>query len=514
MIKKLLRNYYIKNTIIIAMALLLLLSSMIGAYISYSQCKETFYKHIDKVLKSTALNLDLLFLEDFHNRAINKGDINSTEDMRNIYMLSKFANNLEDVEYVYTLTQQQDGKVYFTSSSMTDEEFEENNFVAYFDYYDEATELLQNVLRNNKIVYEEASDKWGTFRTVFIPKTTKSGTKYILGVDVKIDYINKILNEYLASTIISFVVILIILMGLGLYFWRISRRELQEIGELKANLEQEIEDRTCDLSLANKVIEKSHQNIQDSIKFASLIQKALLPDKIIADRYVQELFIFWKPKDTVGGDIYFMSELDSGNEIIIMVIDGAGHGVPGAFVTMLVKAIETQIIGEIRAGHLKPSPANILEYFNQAIKIMLKQEKGSQSNAGFDGGILYFNKEKNICKYAGAKTPLYIIKDGNLEILKSDRKNVGFVRTKINQKYTEYDIKIEKGTQLYLCTDGIIDQEGKNDSRYGKARFESLILSNSKKSFSEQKFDIISDFEYFQSDFKQSDDITVLGLRF
>ena len=209
-----------------------------------------------------------------------------------------------------------------------------------------------------------------------------------------------------------------------------------------------------------------------------------------------------------------MAELDSGSEILIMVIDGAGHGVPGAFVTMLVKAIENQIVGSIKVGTLEPSPAKILEYFNKTIKIMLKQEKGSTSNAGFDGGVLYYNKKNNICKYAGAKTPLYIINGKKLDIIKSDRKNVGFIRTKIDQKYTEYDIEIKEGTQLYLCTDGIIDQEGKDDSRYGKTKFEDLILDNFEKPMCEQKDLMHKSFEDFKSKFEQSDDVTVVGLRF
>jgi len=293
----------------------------------------------------------------------------------------------------------------------------------------------------------------------------------------------------------------------------IANSNIKEIRELKYGLTSYITTAKTVFEVSYN-LEKSHKNIKDSIKFASLIQNALLPNNAILDSFTQDNLVFWQPRDTVGGDIYLATELDSENEIIIMVIDGAGHGVPGAFVTMLVKAIETQIIGEIKLGLLEPSPALILEYFNMAIKVMLKQEKGSKSNTGFDGGILYYNKETNICKYAGAKTPLYIVQDGKLEILKSDRKNVGFVRTKLDQKYTEYDIEIKSGTQIYLCTDGIIDQEGENNSRYGKSRFEKLILENSDKTFTEQRNSIVADFENFQSDFEQSDDITVLGLKF
>ena len=263
-----------------------------------------------------------------------------------------------------------------------------------------------------------------------------------------------------------------------------------------------------------KEVQKSHKNIRDSIEYAALIQQAILPSCSLKEKYFNDSFIFWQPRDTVGGDIYFILELDSKEEILIMVIDGAGHGVPGAFVTMLVKAIESQIIAEIRAGTLQPSPALILSYFNKSIKTMLKQEKGSRSNAGFDGGVLYYNKATNECKYAGAKIDLYVIDDNKLQTIQSDRKHVGFARTKINQEYTEHSVNVKEGTKLYIATDGFYDQDGLNNKRYGKSEFKRLILKLSNNSFQSQKNDIIQVFENFKDTLEQSDDVTVVGLQF
>ena len=285
------------------------------------------------------------------------------------------------------------------------------------------------------------------------------------------------------------------------------------LGLLSKNIKRTIQDYSI-IEAQSKELSKVNRNLKDSIEYASLIQEAILPSTDILEKYGQDYFICWKPRDTVGGDIYFVSELKSQKEIIVMVIDGVGHGVSGAFLTILVKAIENQIIAEINSGLLTPSPAKILQYFNKSIKTMLKQDKGSKSNTGFDGGVLYYNKSLNICKYAGAKTPLYIIKNDNLEIIKSDRKNVGFVRTKLNQEYTEHEISIEKGTKLYITTDGIIDQEGINNKFYGKDKFQTLLLKNHFKSFEEQKKVIQNSFIAFKSTCTQSDDITILGIEF
>ena len=284
----------------------------------------------------------------------------------------------------------------------------------------------------------------------------------------------------------------------------ISERELEI---LNGSLELKVEQRTNQLQSLNTKVRKS-------IEFASLIQQAILPQEEILASYTHDHFTIWQPKDIVGGDIYFVTQLESKEEILVMVIDGAGHGVPGAFVTMLVKAIENQIVAELKAKTLMPNPSLILEYFNKSIKKMLRQEKGSKSNAGFDGGILYYNKTTKECKYAGAKTDLYIINDKKLEIITGDKKNVGFVRTKVEQQYTEHSVNLKENTRLYISTDGIFDQEGENKSRYGVDRFEDFLVEINNYSFEKQSTLIMKSFNNFKKNIKQTDDVTVVGLNF
>ena len=308
-----------------------------------------------------------------------------------------------------------------------------------------------------------------------------------------------------AFVIFEWVVLSIIIAGKENDYLEIinMQNRLQEMNE---SLEEKVQERT-------KALSKSNKNIQDSIEYASLIQHSILPEQEVINFYFNDSFIFWKPAETVGGDIYFATQLKSKDEILIMVIDGAGHGVPGAFVTMLVKAIETQIMAEIANDKLSPSPAQILAYFNKSIKEMLKQEKGSKSNAGFDGGILYYNKKTKVCKYAGAKTPLYVVSNNELKIYKSDKKSIGFIRSKINQEFTEYDVILEEDTQLYILTDGYSDQPNKNRKKYDLDGVEKLILKMSKENFSKQKMILVNEFETFREKEKQIDDITVIGIK-
>ncbi|MEA3316291.1 MAG: hypothetical protein U9Q30_10565, partial [Campylobacterota bacterium] len=347
MIEKLLKNYYKKIAIVVAIVTLLLVSSVLNLYLNYNDDKKSLYLNIDKILQTTANDTKLYLGDDFFNRAIDKDSISENEDMKNIINLSKFTNKINNVEYVYTMTQK-DGVIYFTSSSATQEEIEDKDLSYYFDSYDEATPLLKNVLKNNKVVYEEATDKWGTFRTVFIPYTTKKGTKYIVGADIKIDFIQQQLNRYIINSIKALGVLVIILTILIFFFIKISKRELEEISNLKETLELEIKERTEDLNIAKKEIEATHKHTRESIEYASMIQGALLPDEQLLDNYFKDNFVHWIPKDTVGGDIWLFSELRDKNECLLFFIDCTGHGVPGAFVTMIVKAVEREIITNLK----------------------------------------------------------------------------------------------------------------------------------------------------------------------
>jgi len=264
-----------------------------------------------------------------------------------------------------------------------------------------------------------------------------------------------------------------------------------------------------------EVVRKLHKHTQDSIEYASLIQSSLIPEHNDIQEYFNEYFSIWQPKDTVGGDIYLFEELRNKDECLLMVIDCTGHGVPGAFVTMLVKAIERQIIGDILASNEEVSPSKILSYFNQTMKKILKQETvDSISNAGFDGGIFYYNKKENYIKYAGAETPLFYVQDNELNILKGNRHSVGYKKCDPNYVYTEYHIDIDKETTFYISTDGYFDQNGGNKGfPYSKKRFKEFLQNNMKASLADQEELLLSNIQQYMGEEEKNDDITVIGLK-
>jgi hypothetical protein len=224
------------------------------------------------------------------------------------------------------------------------------------------------------------------------------------------------------------------------------------------------------------------------------------------------------PKDIVGGDIWLFNQLRHKDECLLFVIDCTGHGVPGAFVTMIVKAIEREIIGIIKDDEkLDVSPAWIMSYFNNTMKTLLKQEdENSLSNAGFDGGVIYYNKRKQILKFCGTQIPLfYIDNSAKLHIIKGNRYSVGYKKCDINYKYKEHIIQVEEGMKFFITTDGYLDQNGgKKGFPFGKKRFSNIL----KQYYQEPMADIqtilqykMMEWEMAQPNNERNDDMTVIG---
>jgi len=267
-------------------------------------------------------------------------------------------------------------------------------------------------------------------------------------------------------------------------------------------------------------ITQIHKHTRDSIEYASHIQGALIPNNNTLNSYFKDSFVYWMPKDTVGGDIWLFNELRHKDECLLFFIDCTGHGVPGAFVTMIVKAIEREIVEKIKADRyndLDISPAYIMKYFNRTMKKLLKQEsKDSKSNAGWDGGIIYYNKQTQILKFAGAETPLfYTMPNGELKTIKGNRYSVGYKKCDMNYEYKEHIIDVEDGMKFYCTTDGYIDQNGgEKDFPFGKKRFTNIIKENYTKPMNIQKdifVEKLHEYENIIENNDRNDDITLIG---
>ena len=268
-----------------------------------------------------------------------------------------------------------------------------------------------------------------------------------------------------------------------------------------------------------KKVDNILAHTRESIEYAALIQSSLIPDNHIFRKYFEEYFVIWHPKDTVGGDIYLFNELRTPDECLIFCIDCTGHGVPGAFVTMLVKAVEAQLMAEIfNNPDMVISTAWVMGFFNNKLKKLLKQDNPeSISNVGWDGSVLYYNKKDMVIKFSGAESPFFYRKpDGEIITVKGTRKSVGYKQCPFDFEYKESVIEVEKGTKIYLTTDGYLDQNGgEKDFPFGKKRFIDIIENYGAETMADQQEMFMyemSEYEEMKEDNDRNDDMTVIGI--
>ncbi|NPA55407.1 MAG: PAS domain S-box protein [Epsilonproteobacteria bacterium] len=258
-------------------------------------------------------------------------------------------------------------------------------------------------------------------------------------------------------------------------------------------------------------LEIMHKHVQDSIRYAALIQGAIIPPSGVLTACFADYFVEWSPKDIVGGDIWLFDQIRD-SEYLLFVIDCTGHGVPGAFVTMMVKAIQREIMGILtKTSEMEISTSWIMGYFNEAMKKLLRQEEDALANVGFDGGILYYNKKRNIIKFTGAWTSLFYV-DDTLKLLKGDRYSVGYKTCDTQYQYGEYTINVHKGMKFYITTDGYLDQNGGDKGfPFGKKRFKQLLSQIHDKPMFLQHKELMRALDQYARSHERNDDITVIG---
>ena len=276
-----------------------------------------------------------------------------------------------------------------------------------------------------------------------------------------------------------------------------------------------IKENTLDLEKAKKEIDEVHKKTKASIEYAALIQSALIPEFKVFRKYFKDHFAIWHPKDLVGGDIYLFEELRHEDECILMVIDCTGHGVSGAFVTMIVKAIERQIVERIRHSDEVVSPARLLTVFNFTMKQLLKQvDSSSISNVGFDGQIIYYNKKEQIIKCASARNDMFYYQNDELHVIKGDRHSVGYKDSDVNYKFSEHTIDTSSSVTFYALTDGFWDQNGGNKNfPFGKRRFKTMLNDIYSESMADQQEEFLYSFEMYRNKHEINDDITIIGFK-
>lgn len=223
--------------------------------------------------------------------------------------------------------------------------------------------------------------------------------------------------------------------------------------------QREIEEKNRKLSEQKKEIENKNLQISNSINYAYRIQSALIPDKTILDQYFQECFVLFKPKDIVSGDFYWFQKVDE--DIMVVVGDCTGHGVPGAMMSMLGINFLENIVVERKIN----SPSRVLEELNTAINRSLRQDT-TENRDGMDLAICLFNSKTKKLTFSGAGNGiLYVKGSGDIEELKPSKRHIGGRQFDGQNPFVDQTIALNKGDRIYLYTDGFKDQFGGPEKR-------------------------------------------------
>jgi serine phosphatase RsbU (regulator of sigma subunit) len=278
--------------------------------------------------------------------------------------------------------------------------------------------------------------------------------------------------------------------------------------QLYENMEEKVKERTVEVVKQKEIIEEKNKHITDSIIYAKRIQQAILPPEEVFVNYLKNSFVLYKPKDIVSGDFYWIERKD--NKILFAVVDCTGHGVPGAFMSIIGYNGLNQIVNEYNIS----KPSEILNELNKIISNSLKQrEDESKIRDGMDLSICCIDLEKNTLEYAGANNPIFIVRNNKVIEIKADKHPIGNFVGETEFKFTNKELTLFKEDRLYLFSDGYADQFGGPRGKKMKyTRFRDLLLEHHNKPMKIQKELLDFVFEEWRGDLEQIDDVCVIGL--
>lgn len=293
-------------------------------------------------------------------------------------------------------------------------------------------------------------------------------------------------------------------------FTFIKLRERQLKLEKKI-LEDKVNERTAEVVLKNKELDAKNQDITASIRYAKRIQVAILPPDDYVKSTLPNTFILFKPKDIVSGDFYWMETYKE--YVLFAAVDCTGHGVPGAFMSIVGHNLLDRILSE---QHIT-EPAKILDELNKGVSYTLRQTDLEDNTVrdGMDITLCSFNQKTAELQFAGAYNPLWLARDREITEYKVNKFPIGNSKSGEPQNFTNQSLQLKKGDSIYIFSDGYCDQFGGADGKkFKSSNFKRLILSVQHLSMDTQRIALNDAIEKWRGEHEQVDDILVIGMRY
>jgi len=303
-------------------------------------------------------------------------------------------------------------------------------------------------------------------------------------------------TAYIIYTLIFFIFI-----GSGFLIYNKEIRKENRILHEKQIVAKKVEKQKELLAIKNN-------SISESMRYASGIINALLPTNEQIKKIIPNSFVLFMSKDIVSGDFYWVEETEE--KIFIAAVDCTGHGVPGAFMSI----IGLDLLRNITEEGID-TPSKILDHLNKGIYSMFRnEEQGHKLKDGMDLSIIAIHKHKNIVEFAGAMNQMFFIRDDKITEIKGDRFSVSPVNYLTYGSFTNHVINIEENDMIYLFSDGYVDQfGGPDDKKFKYRRFRHMLLNNYEKPLQEQKEILRRVINTWRGTLEQIDDILVIGIR-
>ena len=308
-------------------------------------------------------------------------------------------------------------------------------------------------------------------------------------------------------TILAYIIYIIVFVISIYLFVRIYTRRLREAN---LRLEKIVEERTAEVVKQRDEIQDKNELITQSIEYAKTIQEAIITSDEYCNNLFSEIFVLFKPKDIVSGDFYWVYKTKS-NKIFWVAADCTGHGVPGAFMTMIGISLLNEIIIEKEIEETN----DILDMLRDSVINTLNKNVDLNSDEkmrnGMDIALCCWDLNNNELSFSGANNPMYIFRDGELIEFKADKQPIGIYK-KITP-FTKHTFELQKGDKIYTFSDGYADQMNEEENRFKIVNLKKAIIEIANESASIQKDFFNTTYENWKGEYEQMDDVVLIGVK-
>ena len=283
----------------------------------------------------------------------------------------------------------------------------------------------------------------------------------------------------------------------------------QEMHQLNDTLEQKVVNRTVALRKEKEIVEISSKEIKESIKYAKRIQASILPPNKRLKEGFKDSFVYYKPKDVVSGDFYWYEKVNK--NALFAVVDCTGHGVPGAFMSMIGYTQLNEIVSQQKIT----DPGLILKELDKRVKIALHQNAINDKNSkdGMELGLIHLDFSKSQLEFAGAMRPLYLVRNGQLQIIKGSKFAIGGVTLR-KKEFTTTRLQVKSGDSIYIFSDGYPDQfGGPRGKKFMTRNVEEMLRNIGHLSMVEQDEIVKQTIQHWMNEEEQVDDILFSGIK-